>query len=121
MIQSVPAFLAGWIVTAALLAIEHLLWRDTPRLVRYLLGGGTLCVGCTIAGALLDNVYLAVGPWFIGSAGLIVVLMTWYDGHAVTRMAAARRTGEIVGAARGLTQELGDARQSDHSGHGRQN
>jgi membrane protein implicated in regulation of membrane protease activity len=109
MTELIPAFAAGWLLTLALLIIEHLLWNDAPRLVRYLLGAGTLCVGCALAGAILDNPLLAFGPWVIASAGLVIVLMTWYDERTARQQQHAQKRGEVIGATRGLTQELIDA------------
>jgi hypothetical protein len=103
-----PAFLAGWLLTGAALIIEHLLWKTAPRLVRYLLGVGTVCTGCSVVGAILENLLLGIGPWVLASAGLVIVLMTWLDEQRAAREKHARTSGEIVGAARGLTQELID-------------
>jgi membrane protein implicated in regulation of membrane protease activity len=104
----IPAFLAGWVLTFVLLAIEHLLWKDTPRVVRYCLGAGTICTGCTLAGLLLDNPVLAFGPWTIASAGIITALWTWYDDRTQSAVKNAQKRGEIVGVAKGLTQEIID-------------
>lgn len=104
-----PALLVGWILTACLLIIEHLLWKDTPRVVRYLLGGGALCCGCTVAGIIADDALLAAGPWAIASAGLIIVGWTWHEDRADRERTTVRRSGEVAGMARGLTQELIDA------------
>lgn len=123
MIALIPAFLAGWILTVALLAIEHLLWKDAPRVVRYCLGAGTICTGCSFAGLILNDPVLTFGPWVIASAGIITAGWTWYDDRTKERMHKAQRAGEIVAAAKGLTQELIDQRGRDaqRPGHDRQN
>ncbi len=108
MTQLFPAFAAGWLLTAALLIIEHLLWKNVSVVVRYMLGAGTLCTGCSVAGAILDNAILAIGPWVVASAGLVVVLMYWYDERAASLAKSATKRGEIVGTTKGLTQELID-------------
>jgi membrane protein implicated in regulation of membrane protease activity len=107
-IALIPAFIAGWLLTLVMLAVEHLLWKDTPRVVRYCLGAGTICAGCSLAGLLLDDPILAFGPWCIASAGVLTAAWTWYDDRAATQAKTAQKRGEIVGAARGLTQELID-------------
>jgi hypothetical protein len=120
----VPAFLAGWALTFVLLALEHLLWRDAPRIVRYLLGAGTICTGCSVTGLIIDDALLAFGPWVIASAGMLIAVWTWIEGRAEAQQRAARRQGEIVGAARGLTQDLidrGGERAAQRPGHDRQN
>jgi membrane protein implicated in regulation of membrane protease activity len=118
-----PAFLAGWLLAVALLALEHLLWKDAPRTVRYLLGAGTICAGCSLTGLILDDVVLTFGPWAIASAGLVIVAWTWIEGRTQASARAARRQGELVGAARGLTQELiqGGQGAAQRPGHDRQN
>jgi bacteriorhodopsin len=119
-----PAFFTGWIATAALLALMHLLWKDAPREVRYLLGGGAICGGCSLTGLVLDQALLTFGPWVISSSGLLIVAWTVYDRHHESARKAAQKQGEIVGAARGLTQELIDAGgqgRAQRPSHDRQN
>lgn len=117
----IPAFLAGWILTFALLAVEHLLWKDAHLVVRYCLGGGTICTGCSFAGLILNDPVLTFGPWVIASAGIVTAAWTWFEDRAKAREIAATRRGEITGAARGiLTQDTidtggrGDAQRSRH-------
>lgn len=121
MVELFPALAVTWLICALAFWIEHANWKDAPREVRYLLGGGTLCAGCSIAGALLNDVLLAILPWPIASAGLIVLLLMWLEGRDTKRAERAQRSGEIIGAARGLTQEMIDAGQSGHPRDGRQN
>jgi hypothetical protein len=115
-----PAFLTGWVATTALLALMHLLWKDALREVRYLLGGGALCAGCSLVALILDDPLLLVGPWIVGfPGGLLIVGWTWYERRYQADKHTAQRRGEIVGAAKGLTQELIDAggrRGSDRPG-----
>jgi membrane protein implicated in regulation of membrane protease activity len=111
-----PAFAIGWLVTFLLLIIEHMLWKDQPRLVRYLLGGGTICLGCSVAGAILESMLLGFGAWVIASAGLIVIYLTWQDQRTSKAKQAAAKRGEIIGATKGLTQEIidGGGERSQH-------
>lgn len=108
MINQFPAFLAGWIVCAALLAVFHLLWKDAHRTIRYLLGAGAICIGCSIVGILLDDARMAFGPWIVASAGLIIALWTWGEEQAKKSRQNAQKNGELIATARGLTQDLID-------------
>lgn len=123
MTHQIPAFLIGWGATAALLIIFHLLFKNAHRTVRYLLGGGALCVGCSVAGAIVDSALLAFGPWVIASAGLIIAGWTWAEEQAKTDNVNARKNGQIVGMARGLKRELleGQDAQSGLDETGRRN
>lgn len=124
MITLIPAFLAGWLVCLALLIIFHLLWRHAHRIVRYMLGAGAICMGCTIAGAVLDDPVLTFGPWTIGSAGLLIALWTWLEDRTAEHTRKAQQRGEITGMARGiLTQDAIDrgGRNAQRPGHDRQN
>lgn len=119
-----PAFVAGWLLTVALLAVEHLLWKDAPLVVRYCLGAGTICTGCSLAGLILNDPVLAFGPWVIASAGVLTAGWTWYDDRTKEHVKKAQRSGEIVAAARGLTQDLidqGGRPNAQRPGHDRQN
>lgn len=108
MTHSIIALAAGWLATAALLIIEHLLWKETTTETRYLLGGGAICAGCSVAGAVADSPLLAVGPWVVASAGLLIVIWRWLERQAAEREQNAQKNGEVIGAARGLTQEIID-------------
>lgn len=116
----IPAFLAAWLLTLALLAIEHLLWRDAARTVRYLLGAGTICAGCSLAGLILDDALLVFGPWVVASAGMLIAVWTWIEERTQEQRKTVRRQGELIGAAKGLTQELidhGGRRDAQRSRH----
>lgn len=102
------AFLGGWVTTACLLVIQHLLWANTSRQVRYLLGTGAVCMGCSVAGAILDDAVLAVMPWAIASAGLIILVIYWFEGQQHERERGAQKNGEIIGMAKGLSQDIID-------------
>lgn len=121
MADILPAVAVAWLVSVLAFWIEHANWKDAPRGVRYLLGGGTICAGCSVAGALLNDPLLAIAPWAIASAGLIVLFLMWLEGKEKKKTEQARRTGEIVASARGLTQEIIDAGQSDRTRDGRKN
>lgn len=125
MIALLPAFVAAWVLTCALLAVEHLLWKDAHLVVRYCLGAGTICTGCSFAGLILNDPVLAFGPWVIASAGIVTAGWTWFEDRANERTKKAQRSGELIGAARNiLTQETidqGGRGDAQRPGHGRQN
>lgn len=108
MTELIPPFVAGWLLTAALLVIFHLLFDDQVEEVRYILGAGAICTGCSLTGLLIDNPILTFGPWIVTSSGLVVIVMQWFERRARTRETNAQKSGEIVGIARGLTQEIID-------------
>jgi len=105
-------FLA-WLATWALLQLEHALWRDIDFRLRYILGLGTVCLGCLGAGVALGNVALAIVPGLLATAGLTILLSYINEDKAARDRAAAQRRGEVVGMARGihkaLTQEAIDS------------
>ncbi len=109
MTHEITALAAGWLLTAALLIIEHLLWSKTTTETRYLLGGGAICAGCSLAGTIAESPLLAIGPWVIASGGLIILVLRWYEQQATHREHGAQKNGELIGAARGLTQEIIDS------------
>lgn len=108
MIHEIIPLGAGWLLTAALLVIEHLLWSETTTETRYLLGAGAICAGCTLAGLIAEDLLLAIGPWVVASPGLIIVAWRHVERQTTLREHSARKNGEIIGAARGLTQEIID-------------
>jgi bacteriorhodopsin len=110
--EQIVAILIGWLITAAILVIQHLLWASTSAQVRYLLGTGAICVGCSLTGAILENPLLIIAPWAIASSGLVVLAIHWFEAEQVTKQRQARKTGELVGAARGLLKELQDGQSS---------
>lgn len=112
MTEQIVAILIGWLIAASILIIQHLLWAGTSAQVRYLLGTGAICVGCSLTGAILENALLVIGPWAIASSGLVVLVIHWFEAEQVTKQRQARKTGELVGAARGLLQELNNDGQS---------
>jgi hypothetical protein len=105
-IHHIGAIIAGWFTMAALIIIQHLLWKDTTRQTRYLLGAGALCASCTVAGIIADNALLAIAPWAIASAGLIILTIYWFEGKAEAAKRDAQKSGEIIGTAKGLRSEL---------------
>lgn len=108
MINDFPAFLIGWIVCGLLLVVFHFLWSDTHRIVRYLLGGAALCAGCSVAGLILNDARITFGPWVIASSGLIIALLTWNEERTDKAKRNAQKNGELVGMAKGLTQDVID-------------
>ena len=102
----IPIILAAWMISAALLAIEHVYFRTQPRLVRYILGTVTICLGTTFAGVLTDNATLAIVPWVVASSGVVVIGLYWNEDKAARDQANAQKRGEVVGMARGLHQAL---------------
>jgi hypothetical protein len=111
--QLYPAFVAGWLICVALLVIFHLVWRHAHRTVRYLLGAGAICTGCSVAGAIADSALLAFGPWIIASAGLSIALMTWLEEQSKTAKQNAQKNGEVIATAKGLKHELLNDRGHD--------
>lgn len=109
MIHQIIALGTGVALTAALLIIEHLLWSDTRIETRYLLGTGAVCAGCTLAGLIAEDLLLAIGPWVVASPGLLIIAWRHSERQAAERERGARKNGEIIGAARGLTQEIIDS------------
>jgi membrane protein implicated in regulation of membrane protease activity len=106
-INQFPAFFIGWIVCGLLLVIFHFLWSDTHRIVRYLLGGAALCVGCSVAGLILNDARITFGPWGIASSGLIIALLTWNEARTEAGKKNAQKNGQLIGIAKGMAQDLG--------------
>lgn len=124
MVLFLPAFLAGWAFTLALLIIFHLLFDTASEEIRYCLGAGAICVGCALAGLILNAPLLTFGPAVITSSGLIIIVWQHVEQRVRAHKTSAERRGEVVGMARGLTQELidqGGRRDAHRSGQERQN
>jgi hypothetical protein len=127
--QIIAIFAAAWLVTVLLLLLEHTYLRGLPRLWRYTIGTAAICLGLNLIGLLVEDVYLLVAPWFIASAGGVVVGAYAIRGMLKERDRQSRRSGEIVGMARGLNRELtqeiidtgGFRAESDLGGAGRKN
>jgi hypothetical protein len=107
--EYIAPLLAGWIVCLSLVILFHLVWNDAAEEVRYALGAGAILIGCVIAGLLLDQAVLVVAPAFIASAGLIIPLIQHFERKADAAKKRAQKNGEIVGMARGLSQEIIDS------------
>jgi hypothetical protein len=102
----------AWLVVFTLLQLEHARWSKIDFRLRYVMGMGTVCLGCLIAGAILGNPLLAVVPGLLATAGL-GVLKSYADEEKAERgQAAAQQRGELVGRAKTLrdvlTQEMTD-------------
>lgn len=98
-------FLA-WLATCALLQLEHALWKAIDFRLRYLLGMGTVCLGCLGAGVALDSVALAIVPGVLATSGLTVLLSYASEAKAERDKVAAQRRGEVVGMALGVRKTL---------------
>lgn len=109
MIQLLPIAVGAWLLTAALLVVEHAYFKDQGRIIRYILGGTALCLGTTLAGVLANDPLLVVFPWVILSSGVVIIGLTWWERERETANQNGQRRGEVVGMARGLRQELTQA------------
>lgn len=108
-----------WALVFALMQVAHVYWRDLDFRVRYVIGTAICCAGMTIAGLLLADALLMIVPWALTSAGATVLINYHVEAKRRERERAAQRHGEIVGAARGLTQEIIDrgSRGTNTPGH----
>ena len=106
--QTAAILAFAWALALALYQLAHALWRDLDFRVRYVIGAAVLCLCATVAGLLLGDVLLMIAPWVLASAGAAVLINYHYEAKRAERDTAARRQGEIVGAARGLTQDIID-------------
>jgi hypothetical protein len=106
----------GWALSAALLIAEHIaLWSLPWRLKEpwsYVVGVGTLGVGW-IAWALtasgpISPIDAVASVGVICSSGVVILLAYYVRGRLGQTREAAQQTGEIIGAAKGLTQALID-------------
>lgn len=102
----------AWIATFGLLQFEHMRWRHADFRVRYLLGMGTVCLGCLGAGVALGDVILAIVPGLLATSGLTILLSYSNEEEVERGKAVAQKRGEVVGMAkkirRALTQEYID-------------
>lgn len=98
----------GWVLAAALLVVEHAYFDSEHEETRYMLGVGALCIGMSVAGIIADDVLFVIAPWVIASAGLVVVAIQWYERKTQAQARTAQKRGEVIGAAKGLTQEMID-------------
>lgn len=96
----------AWAATWALLQLEHAIWSGIDFRFRYVLGLGTVCLGCLGAGVALGNFALAIVPGVLATAGLPILISYANEEKAERDQAAAQRRGEIVGMARGLHKSL---------------
>ena len=109
----------AWGAVWALLQLEHAIWSGLDFRIRYLMGMGTVCLGCVGVGVTLDNLALAVVPGILATAGLPILINYARDERAERDKNTARKQGEIVGMAKGirrdLTQEMIDRGENDPS------
>ena len=96
----------AWCVVWALLQLEHAWWRTLDFRVRYVMGMGTVCLGCVGAGIVLNDPALAIVPGVLATAGL-PILKSYADEEKAKRAEdAAQRRGEVTGMARGIHKAL---------------
>ncbi len=96
----------AWIAVWALLQFEHTRWSAIDFRFRYLMGMGTVCLGCIGAGIAMGNLALAVVPGVLATAGLPILLSYANEEKSERDQAAAQRRGEVVGMARGIHKAL---------------
>lgn len=96
----------AWLTTFGLLHLEHARWKHADFRVRYVMGMGTICLGCLGAGIALSNVFLAIVPGLLATSGLTILLSYANEEQAEHDKTAARKSGEVVGMARGLRRDL---------------
>ena len=106
--QYIIGGLIGWVVAGALLLIEHAYFDSEQEETRYMLGAGALCIGMSVAGVIAGSALLVIIPWAVASSGLVIVVIQWYERKAEAGRTTAQKRGEIIGAAKGLTQEMID-------------
>jgi uncharacterized membrane protein YfcA len=108
----------AWLATFGLLQIEHARWKHVDFRLRYVMGMGTVCLGCLGAGVALGSALLAIVPGILATAGLSVILNYANENQAEQEKRTAQAQGEVVGMARGirksLTQDLIDKGGSPH-------
>lgn len=95
-----------WLLTFALLQIEHAMWSVIDFRLRYLLGMGTVCLGCLGAGLALDDPALAIVPAVLATSGLTVLINYASEARAEREKLTAQKQGEIIGMARGIRRDL---------------
>ncbi len=99
----------AWLLVFISLQLEHARWSAIDFRLRYILGMGTVCMGCLIAGAMLGDPLLAIVPGLLATAGLGVLKSYADEDRADRDRRAAEKRGEIFGRAQiirdVLTQE----------------
>ena len=96
----------AWIAVFALLQFEHTRWATLDFRIRYLMGMGSICLGCVGAGIALNNLALAIVPGVLATAGLTVLLSYANEAQAEHDKKTAQKQGEIIGMARGIRRDL---------------
>lgn len=106
-VQTIAGIVAlAWFTVWALLQLEHALWSEIDFRLRYVMGLGTVCLGCLGAGIALGDVALAIVPGLLATAGLPILLSYVNEDKARRDQDAAQRRGEVVGMARGIHKAL---------------
>jgi len=96
----------AWVAVWALLRLEHALWSGLDFRVRYVLGLGTVCLGCLGAGVAIGDIALAIVPGVLATAGLPILLAYAREDKNKRDQDDAQRRGEVVGMARALHKSL---------------
>jgi hypothetical protein len=109
----------SWLATAGALLLEHDRWSHLDFRYRYLMGMGTVCVGCLFAGVLLGDALLAIVPGLLATSGLSILIKYDSEAQVEREKQTAQKQGEIIGMARrvrrDLTQEQIDRGENDPS------
>ena len=73
MINDAPAFVAGFLLCLLLLVLFHVFFDTAPEEVRYCLGAGAICCGCSLTGYILGDERLMIGPWIVTFSGVAII------------------------------------------------
>lgn len=96
----------AWLAVWALLQFEHSRWANLDFRIRYILGMGTVCIGCLGAGIVLGNAALAIVPGVLATAGLPILLSYAKEDETEKSKKAAQSRGEVLGRASALRDVL---------------
>jgi len=105
-IQIAGTVALAWLAVFALLQLEHARWRDIDFRLRYVLGLGTVCLGCLGAGVALGSLTLAIVPGLLATAGLPILISYANEDTAKRKEDAAQKRGELLGMAQGIRKVL---------------
>lgn len=105
--QTTAAIVAiAWIGVCALLQLAHIWWSGLDFRWRYIIGLGTVCLGCLGVGVAIGDPALAIVPGLLATAGLPILLTYAREEKAEHDQNAAQRRGEVIGMAKGLRRDL---------------
>lgn len=97
---------AVWLLVLLALQLEHARWSQVDFRIRYVMGMGTVCGGCLIVGALLDDPLLAIVPGLLATAGLGILKSYVDEDKAARDRKTAEKRGEIYGRAQTIRDVL---------------